>query len=65
MLRIQGQVAQAQTEEERQARLDAIAPLHQMGLTPEQIAIALNLALAAVEEHQLKAGQISWGGVRS
>lgn len=39
----QAQEARNQAQQELQARLAAIAQLHQMGLAPEQIAQALNL----------------------
>jgi Uma2 family endonuclease len=45
----QAQQAQVQAQQERQARLEAVRQLHQMGLTAEQIATALQLPLAAVE----------------
>lgn len=44
----QAQQAQAQAQTEREARLGAIAALHQMGLPPDQIATALNLPLDVV-----------------
>ncbi|MBE9137526.1 Uma2 family endonuclease [Nodosilinea sp. LEGE 07088] len=44
------QQAQVEAQQERQARLDAIAQLHQMGLTAPQIAVALGLSLGTVEE---------------
>jgi predicted transposase YdaD len=40
-----------QDRQERQARLAAIPQLRQMGLTPEQIATALNLPLDEVESY--------------
>lgn len=44
----QAQQAQAQAQQERQARLAAVAQLHQLGLSPEQIAGALGLDITVV-----------------
>ena len=43
--------AEEQAHQERQARLEAIAPLRQMGLIPEQIATALGLPLEVIRSH--------------
>lgn len=43
--------AQIQVQQERQARLAAVAQLHQMGLSIEQIAAALGLSVDLVREH--------------
>ncbi len=45
----QAQAYQTQAQQERQARLAAIMPLQNMGLTPAQIAEALQLSLDVVE----------------
>jgi Uma2 family endonuclease/DNA-binding transcriptional regulator YiaG len=47
----EAQQAQAEAQRERLTRLAAIPQLRQMGLTTEQIATALNLSLAEVENH--------------
>jgi Uma2 family endonuclease len=44
----QAQQAQQQAQQERSARLMAVSQLHQMGLTPEQIAQALDLSMSEV-----------------
>ncbi|MFQ4138467.1 Uma2 family endonuclease [Nodosilinea sp. PGN35] len=46
----EAQQAQAEAQRERQARLDSVAQLHQMGLSVEQIAIALNLPSSVVQD---------------
>lgn len=47
---VEAQQAQVEAQQERQARLDSIPQLHQMGLSVEQIAIALNLPLNVVQD---------------
>ena len=47
---VEAQQAQVQAQQERQARLDSIPQLHQMGLSVEQIATALNLPLSVVQD---------------
>ncbi|MDB9528907.1 Uma2 family endonuclease [Oscillatoria sp. CS-180] len=53
----QAQQAQLQVQQERQARLTAIAQLHEMGLAPEQIAQALNMTLEDVNQQLQDSGQ--------
>jgi hypothetical protein len=46
---VEAQQAQVEAQRERQARLEAIPHLHQMGLSEEQIAAALGLPLSVVQ----------------
>ncbi len=47
---VEAQQAQVEAQRERQARLDSIPQLHQMGLSVEQIATALSLPLSVVQD---------------